>query len=246
MAKVKPTRREAPPQDHCDEPPPFTVEGRVAVGVAGLSGLCLSLCPTKSIPSIKSIPSTRPTRSRSALRVAAALTCLAVAFFARAEEPAASPEPEIAPSFTLPDAFDGLVRVKWPREKPVFLTFGEQASQTDTQAWSKRLKDEYTGRMEFIGVAWLEVVPKELHPVAQTVIKTSHPDVLIDKSGSCAARYQCKAGKVNAFVIAPDGVILMRVHEAITDERFREVQQLLEPFVKQAGEQESDGEDKQP
>lgn len=141
-------------------------------------------------------------------------------------------EAEIAPNFTLPNAQAGLTRMKWPREKPVFLTFGEQASQTAIQAWSKRMKDTYGDRMEFVGVAWLARVPKEMHGAAETLIKATYPEVLMDKSGSCADRYKCKPGEVNAFVIAPDGTILKRIHEPMTDERFAEVQKLVEPFTK--------------
>lgn len=150
----------------------------------------------------------------------------------QATPPPAPVEAEIAPNFTLPNAQAGLTRIKWPREKAVFLTFGEQASQTAIQAWSKRMKDTYGARMEFVGVAWLARVPKEMHLAAETIIKAQYPDVLIDKSGSCADRYQCKPGEVNAFVIAPDGTILKRIHEPITEERFAEVQELLEPFTK--------------
>lgn len=150
---------------------------------------------------------------------------------ATAPQAAAAPE-DIAPNFTLPNAQAGLTRVKWPREKAVFLTFGEQASQTAIQAWSKRLKDTYNDRMEFVGVAWLARVPKEMHGAAETIIKATYPDVLMDKTGSCADRYKCKPGEVNAFVIAPDGSILKRIHEPITEERFAEVQNLIEPFTK--------------
>src|SRR5690349_19984169 len=48
--------------------------------------------------------------------------------------PAAAPAAEKAPNFTLPNAQDGMTRVKWPREKATFVTFGEQASQASTQA----------------------------------------------------------------------------------------------------------------
>ncbi len=160
-----------------------------------------------------------------------------------ADEPA--PEKETAPSFTLPDSNKGLVRVKWPREKPVFLTFGEQASQTQIQAWSGRMKKEFTGKLEFIGVAWLEAVPESMHVAAETVIRTTHPEVLLDKTGVCADRYQCKPGGVNAFVIAPDGVILKRIHEEITEERFKAVQDALEPYLVVAEKKEA-GEEKQP
>ncbi len=151
--------------------------------------------------------------------------------------PETSPSPaataaDIAPNFTLPNAQAGLTRVKWPREKVVFLTFGEQASQTAIQAWSKRLKDTYNDRMEFVGVAWLARVPKEMHGAAETIIKATYPEVLMDKTGSCADRYKCKPGEVNAFVIAPDGSILKRIHEPITEERFAEVERIVEPFTK--------------
>jgi hypothetical protein len=159
-----------------------------------------------------------------------------MATLANADEPAAPAPPEIAPNFTLANTQDGLTRVKWPREKAVFLTFGEQASQSQIQAWSKRMRETYTGRIDFVAVAWLDQIPANLLPAAQTVIKTSHPDVLMDTSGSCAQRYQCKRGQVNAFVIAPGGEILMRIHEAVTDERFAEVQRLLEPHVKESAE----------
>jgi len=159
-----------------------------------------------------------------------------------ADEPAAAtgsatkatppPAAEKAANFTLPNAQDGMTRVKWPREKAVFLTFGEQASQVPTQAWTARMKENFGGRMEFVGVAWLQSVPSEMHPAAAAVIKATHPEVLMDKSGSCAQRYQCRKGDVNAFVIAPDGTILMRIHEAMTDERFAEVEKLLEPYTK--------------
>jgi len=139
---------------------------------------------------------------------------------------------ETAPNFTLPNPQSGMTRVKWPREKAVFLTFGEQASQVPIQAWSKRIKETYTDRMEYVGIAWLEFVPAELHPAAEAVIKASHPDVLMDKSGSCAQRFQCRKGLVNAFVIAPDGTILKRIHEPMTEESFAEVTKLLEPFTK--------------
>lgn len=139
---------------------------------------------------------------------------------------------EVAPNFTLPNAQAGITRVKWPREKAVFLTFGEQASQTAIQAWSGKMKERYGATMEFVGVAWLARVPKEMHGAAEAVIKATYPDVLMDKSGSCAERYQCKPGAVNAFVIAPDGAILKRIHEPMTDERFAEVEKLVEPFTK--------------
>ncbi len=126
-----------------------------------------------------------------------------------------------------------MTRVKWPREKAVFLTFGEQASQAAIQAWSSRMKTHFGERMEFVGIAWLEFVPAELHSAASAVIKASHPDVLMDKSGSCAKRYNCRKGEVNAFVIAPDGAILKRIHEPMTEERFAEVTKLLEPFTKE-------------
>lgn len=145
--------------------------------------------------------------------------------------PAVAPA-DIAPNFTLPNAQAGLTRVKWPREKVVFLTFGEQASQTAIQAWSKRMKDTYGDRMEFVGVAWLARVPKEMHGAAETIIKATYPEVLMDKTGSCADRYKCKPGEVNAFVIAPDGSILKRIHEPMTDESFAEVKKLVEPFTK--------------
>ncbi len=125
-----------------------------------------------------------------------------------------------------------MTRIKWPREKAVFLTFGEQASQVAIQSWSGRMKEHFGDRMEFVGIAWLEFVPQEMHPAAAAVIKATHPDVLMDKSGSCAQRYHCRKGEVNAFVIAPDGAILKRIHEAITQERFAEVEKLLEPFTK--------------
>jgi hypothetical protein len=160
-----------------------------------------------------------------------------------ADEPAA--EKEIAPNFTLPDSNKGLIRVKWPREKPVFLTFGEQASQIPIQAWSERMKKEYPGRIDFIGVAWLEAVPENMHVAAETVIRTTRPDVLLDKSGSCAKRYQCKPGGVNAFLIAPDGTILKRIHEEITEERFQSVQEALKPYLVTTVE-ETEVEEKQP
>jgi hypothetical protein len=182
-----------------------------------------------SIPSIKSILS---------------IAILAFTPLALADEPA--PEKESAPSFTLPDSNKGLVRVKWPREKPVFLTFGEQASQTQIQAWSGRMKQEYTGKVEFIGIAWLVAVPENMRVAAETVIRTTHPEVLLDWSGSCAERYQCKPGGVNAFLIAPDGVILKRIHEDITEERFQAVQEALKPFLIVAADQKKEAEEKQP
>lgn len=150
------------------------------------------------------------------------------------EQAAPPPSPvaaEKAPNFTLPNAQAGMTRVKWPREKAVFLTFGEQASQTAIQAWSGKMKEHYGERMEFVGVAWLERVPQELHVAAEAFIKANNPDVLMDKSGTCAQRYQCKPGIVNAFVIAPDGTILKRIHEPMTDEGFAAVEKLLEPFT---------------
>lgn len=125
-----------------------------------------------------------------------------------------------------------MTRIKWPREKAVFLTFGEQASQTATQAWSGKMKEHYAETMEFVGIAWLARIPKEMHVAAETIIKASYPDVLMDKSGSCAERYQCKPGIVNAFLIAPDGTILKRIHEPMTDENFAEVEKLVAPHIK--------------
>ncbi len=139
---------------------------------------------------------------------------------------------EKAPNFTLPNAQDGLTRVKWPRAKAVFLTFGEQASQVAIQAWSARMREHFGTRLDYVGVAWLQSVPESMHPAAAAVIKASHPDVLMDKSGSCAARYGCKAGAVNAYVVAPDGTILMRIHETITDEAFAKLTELLAPYTK--------------
>ena len=151
---------------------------------------------------------------------------------AKTPPPVAGPAAEKAPNFTLPNAQDGMTRVKWPRDKAVFLTFGEQASQVTIQAWTSRMKEHYGDRMEFVGVAWLQSIPAEMHPAAAAVIKATHPDVLMDKSGSCAQRYQCRKSEVNAFVIAPDGTLLKRIHEAMTEESFAEVQKLLEPFTK--------------
>ena len=149
---------------------------------------------------------------------------------ATAAEPGA--EKDIAPNFTLPNAQDGLTRIKWPREKALFLTFGEQASQEPTQAWTKRMRQTYGDRMEFVGIAWLDQIPASMLSTAQTIIKTNHPEVLMDTSGSCAQRYECKRGKVNVFVIAPTGEILKRIHEPMNDEVVAEVDQKLEPFTK--------------
>jgi hypothetical protein len=167
----------------------------------------------------------------------ASAACLALVALAggvaEAEEPA---QPDIAPNFTLPNAQDGLTRVKWPRDKAVFLTFGEQASQTAIQAWSKRMRKTYGDRMEYYGVAWLDEIPANLLPTAKTVIKTTHPDVLMDTSGSCADRYKCRRGKVNAFVIAPSGEILKRIHEPMNDKLVAQVDGLLEPFTKESNQ----------
>jgi hypothetical protein len=145
--------------------------------------------------------------------------------------PPSAPAAEKAPNFTLPNAQAGMTRVKWPREKPVFLTFGEQASQAAIQAWSTRMKERFGEELEFVGVAWLQSLPESMHPAAEAVIKASHPDVLMDKSGSCATRFGCQAGAVNAYVIAPDGTILLRIHEGLTEERFAKVRELLAPYI---------------
>jgi hypothetical protein len=176
--------------------------------------------------------------TKQSRRLAALAVLLATV--ALAEEPAAPAQADIAPNFTLQNTQDGLTRIRWPREKAVFLTFGEQASQSQIQAWSKRMRETYTGRIDFVAVAWLDQIPANLLPAAQTVIKTSHPEVLMDTSGSCAERYQCKRGQVNAFVIAPGGEILKRIHEPITEERFAEVQRLLEPHTKDSGAKAGD------
>jgi hypothetical protein len=152
---------------------------------------------------------------------------------AKSETPAAPAKPaDKAPNFTLPNAQDGMTRVKWPREKAAFVTFGEQASQAATQAWTGKMRATYGDKLDFVPVAWLARLPEELHTAAAAVIKASYPDVLMDKSGSCAQRYECKPGQVNAYVIAPDGTILKRIHEPMTDELFGEVAKLVEPFIK--------------
>jgi len=161
-----------------------------------------------------------------------AMLTVFVAAASTADEPAATTEKEIAPNFTLQNAQDGLTRIKWPREKALFLTFGEQASQEPTQAWSKRMRETYGDRMEFVGIAWLDQIPANMLSTAQTIIKTTHPEVLMDTSGSCAQRYQCQRGKVNAFVIAPSGEILKRIHEPMNDDLVAEVDRKLEPFTK--------------
>lgn len=139
---------------------------------------------------------------------------------------------ETAPNFTLPNAQAGMTRIKWPREKAVFLTFGEQASQTATQAWSGKMRERYAETMEFVGIAWLARIPQEMHIAAEAIIKAQYPDVLMDKSGSCADRYKCKPGEVNAFVIAPDGTILKSIHEPMTDVNFADVEKLVAPYTK--------------
>lgn len=149
----------------------------------------------------------------------------------QAPSSAEKPTVEKAPNFTLPNAQDGMTRVKWPREKAAFVTFGEQASQAATQAWTGKMRATYGDKVDFVPVAWLARLPQELHTAAATVIKASYPDVLMDKSGSCAQRYDCKPGQVNAYVIAPDGTILKRIHEPMTDELFGEVAKLVEPFT---------------
>lgn len=146
--------------------------------------------------------------------------------------PPAAPATEKASNFTLPNAQDGMTRVKWPREKAVFLTFGEQASQTAIQAWSARMLERYGARIDFVGVAWLQSLPEAMLPAAAAVIKVSHPDVLMDKTGSCAQRFGCKAGQVNAFVVAPDGTVLARIHEPMTEENFARIEKLLDPFTR--------------
>lgn len=164
-------------------------------------------------------------------RFAAACLLSALSGLSAAEEPIPAEPHERAANFTLANAQDGLTRVKWPREKAVFLTFGEQASQVPIQAWSKRVRDTFGDRIDYVGVAWLESVPPSLLQTAKTVIKTSHPEVLMDTSGSAAKRYNCRAGEVNAFLIAPDGEILLRIHEAMTDEQFAELERRVDPYL---------------
>ena len=55
--------------------------------------------------------------SMPSIRSILSIVLLAFASLALADEPA--PEKETAPNFSLPDSNKGLIRVKWPREKPV-------------------------------------------------------------------------------------------------------------------------------
>lgn len=96
------------------------------------------------------------------------------------------------------------------------------------------MKERYGERIEFVGVAWLQTLPEAMHAAAAAVIKATHPDVLMDMTGSCAARFGCEAGAVNAYVVAPDGTILLKIHEALTDERFAKVEDALAPYTKNA------------
>jgi len=117
--------------------------------------------------------------------------------------------PEIAPNLTLPNTQDGLTRVKWPREKFTLVTFGDQGGSNEVQAWAKAVRTRFGDALDYVAIAWLEAIPGNMKSTVETIIKTQHPKTLMDWSGSAADRFECKPGRANVFLVAPDGRILV-------------------------------------
>ncbi len=142
------------------------------------------------------------------------------------------PEKKQAPSFTLPNAQDGLTRVKWPRDKIMYLSIGDQGGSDQVQAWTKAVKERFGDRLEYQSIAWLEAIPNNLRSTVETIIKTTYDWVLMDWAGTVADRYDAKAGTANVYIIDTDGTLLAHFTGAVTEACLDEV----EAFVAEASD----------
>lgn len=132
-----------------------------------------------------------------------------------------------APSFTLPDAQEGMTRIKWPRDKVVYLSIGDQGGSSEVQAWAAAVKKRFGDHLEYVSVAWLEAIPDALKGTVKAIIKRQYEWVLMDWAGTVADRYDAAAGKANVYLIDTDGTILVHFAGKVTDERLDEVNALV-------------------
>lgn len=176
-----------------------------------------------------------PGRVAVALLLCMGLSVTAVADSSTDGSDKTEPNTKQAPSFTLPNTDDGLTRVKWPREKIVYLSIGDQGGSDQVQAWTNAVKERMGDRLEYLSIAWLEAIPSNLKGAVETIIKSTYPWVLLDWAGTAAKRYEAKAGTANVFIIDTDGTILKHYTGAVSDARLDEV----EDVVAEAGDAQS-------
>lgn len=138
--------------------------------------------------------------------------------------------------FRLMDSYDESFLFKFPREKPVLLTFGDQGAQGQVEPWREALEKRYGDGMEHCAVAWLEGIPEVLQGAVKKIIREGYDWVLLDWTGDIAQSYRCKPSVANVFVIGTRGAILFEYHGEVSEEHLNTIYGILDKSVKRVDE----------
>lgn len=138
-----------------------------------------------------------------------------------------------APAFTLRDQHKAAHHYQFPRPKLSVLIFADYAGAAQLENWIRPLYDRYQDAIAIDGVAELSSVPKLIRGMVRSAFRDrlAQP-VMLDWSGGVSTDYHYQKGEANLFVIDPNGRILLKVVGAISDAKFKRVQDAIDRQLK--------------
>lgn len=130
--------------------------------------------------------------------------------------------------FDLKDQYNKSYAIRFPRDKPLILVFGDRKGSSQIESWVRPLYDYYRGGVDIYGVAELSAVPSLMQGVVRQIFKSQVKySVMLDWSGKVAKSYSYQSGKANVIVINRKGEILFRQTGGATDAGLNRIYQMI-------------------
>jgi len=131
---------------------------------------------------------------------------------------------KICRSFELRDQFDAVHRVAFPRTNVIVLTIADKQGNAQIDGWLAPLKEQGAGRVEILGIAAVDGVPKMLRDgVRKKFAHTRKHPVMLDWEGNVTAQFQPRKNLANLYVLDRSGRIAARFSGPVNPEALREL-----------------------
>lgn len=137
-----------------------------------------------------------------------------------------------AAEFELKDQYNKSFSLKFPREKPTVLVFGDREGAKQIESWVRPLVEKYNERIDIQGVAELSAVPGIAQGVVRRIMKNQVKySVMLDWSGGVSKSYGYQKGKANLFVIDKQGRIISKkvgaANQSELEQIYREINRIF-------------------
>jgi hypothetical protein len=159
-----------------------------------------------------------------------------------ADDEAAGDAPETAPVVRLRDQFREHHEIAFPRAKPVVFGIADQHSYQYAEKWYDALKDDYTGRVDLIGIAALDDFFFLWKPWLKWYMR-SHVDepILLDWKDRAAEDFGFRPRTLCIYIVSPAGGIQGRFYGAATPEKRAAFRECLDTLLKSENENPDTG-----